>query len=40
MTLFGWFRKSVPKREIVVNVEKLETRVAVVENGRVEEFQV
>ena len=38
--LFGWFRKSAPKREIVVNVEKLETRVAVVENGRVEEFQV
>ena len=37
--LFGWFKKSVPKREIVVNVEKLETRVAVVENGRVEEFQ-
>ncbi|HRR34201.1 MAG TPA: Rne/Rng family ribonuclease [Kiritimatiellia bacterium] len=40
MSLFGWFKKSAPKREIVVNVEKLETRVAVVENGRVEEFQV
>jgi len=38
--LFGWFKKGAPKREIVVNVEKLETRVAVVENGRVEEFQV
>ena len=40
MSLFGWFKKGAPKREIVVNVEKLETRVAVVENGRVEEFQV
>jgi ribonuclease G len=40
MVLFGWLKKSAPKREIVVNVEKLETRVAVVENGRVEEFQV
>jgi ribonuclease G len=38
--LFGWFKKSAPKREIIVNVEKLETRVAVVENGRIEEFQV
>lgn len=28
------------KREIIVSAEKLETRVAVVENGRVEEFQV
>ncbi|MDR2849015.1 MAG: Rne/Rng family ribonuclease [Verrucomicrobiota bacterium] len=41
MGLFDWLkRKTGPKREIVVNVEKLETRVAVVENGRVEEFQV
>ncbi len=39
--MFGWlFRRNSKKREIVVNVEKLETRVAVVENGRVEEFQV
>lgn len=39
--MFGWlFKKNVKKREIVVNVEKLETRVAVVENGRVEEFLV
>jgi len=39
--MFEWlFRKKEPKREIVVNVERLETRVAVVENGRVEEFQV
>ena len=27
-------------REIIVNAEKLETRVAVLENGRLEEFQV
>ena len=40
MSLFGWFRRAKTKREIVVNVEKLETRVAVVENGRLEEFMV
>jgi ribonuclease G len=42
MGLLTWLgiKKGAPKREIVVNVEKLETRVAVVENGRVEEFQV
>jgi ribonuclease G len=34
------FKKSVPKREIIVNAEGLETRVAVIENGRIEEFQV
>ena len=39
-SVLGLFKKNTPKREIVVNVEKLETRVAVVENGRVEEFQV
>ena len=39
--MFGWlFKNKTRKREIVINVEKLETRVAVVENGRVEEFQV
>ncbi len=39
--MFGWLLgRNAPKREIVVNAEKLETRVAVVENGRVEEFQV
>ncbi len=38
--MLGWFKKGAPKREIVVNAEKLETRVAVIENGRVEEFQV
>lgn len=38
--LFGWLKKSAPKREIIVNVEKLETRVAVIESGRLEEFQI
>jgi ribonuclease G len=38
--MFGWFKRKTTKREIVVNAEKLETRVAVVENGRLEEFQV
>ena len=28
------------KREIIINAESLETRVAVLENGRLEEFQV
>lgn len=38
--VIGWIKRSGPKREIIVNAEKLETRVAVVENGRVEEFLV
>ena len=32
--------RSKLKREIIVNVERLETRVAVIENGRLEEFMV
>ena len=40
MNLFGWLKRSKLKREIIVNVEKLETRVAVTENGRLEEFMV
>lgn len=41
MNMFRWLlKRNTPKREIVVNAEKLETRVAVVENGHVEEFQV
>ena len=40
MNLFGWLRRSKMKREIIINVEKLETRVAVMENGRLEEFMV
>lgn len=35
-----WFKRSKLKREIIVNVEKLETRVAVMENGRIEEYMV
>jgi ribonuclease G len=38
--VLSMFRKGEPKREIIVNAENLETRVAVIENGRVEEFQV
>ncbi len=40
MNLFGWLKRSQLKREIIVNVETLETRVAVLENGRLEEFMV
>lgn len=40
MNLFGWLKRSKLRREIVVNVEKLETRVAVIENGRLEEYMV
>lgn len=40
INLFGWLKRSKTKREIIVNVEKLETRVAVTENGRLEEFMV
>ena len=40
INLFGLFKRSKLKREIIVNVEKLETRVAVLENGRLEEFMV
>ena len=40
MSLLGWLKRSKLKREIIVNVEKLQTRVAVMENGRLEEFMV
>ena len=40
MNLFGWLKRSKTKREIIVNVEKLETRVAVMENGKLEEYMV
>ena len=30
----NWIKRSKTKREIIINVEKLETRVAVMENGR------
>ena len=39
--MFGFLKKNdKSQREIVVNVESLETRVAVLEGGRLEEFQV
>jgi ribonuclease G len=38
--MFGFLRRNKMKREIIVNAESLETRVAVLENGRLEEFQV
>lgn len=38
--IINWFRKPKFRREIIVNVEKLETRVAVMENGRLEEYMV
>ena len=40
LNLFKLFKRSKTKREIIINVEKLETRVAVLENGRLEEFMV
>ena len=39
-TISDWFRKKALKREIIVNVEKLETRVAVLENDKLEEYMV
>ncbi|MDI6774713.1 MAG: Rne/Rng family ribonuclease [Verrucomicrobiota bacterium] len=38
--LFNWGRTNKVKREIIVNAESLETRVAIMENGKLEEFQV
>ncbi|MBR0197542.1 MAG: Rne/Rng family ribonuclease [Kiritimatiellae bacterium] len=40
MNLFGWLKRARLKREIIVNVETLETRVAVLEDGKLEEFMV
>ena len=40
INLFGWLKRNKTKREIVINAERLETRVAVMENGRLEEFMV
>ncbi len=38
---FGLFgKKKTMKREIIINAESLETRVAILENGRVEEFMI
>lgn len=33
INLFGWLKRSKMKREIIINVEKLETRVSVTSNG-------
>ncbi len=38
--LLNLFKRNKMKREIIINVERLETRVAVMENGRLEEFMV
>jgi len=35
-----FFRKKTMQREIIINAESLETRVAVVENGKLEEFMI
>jgi ribonuclease G len=40
MMFFGFGRKNKMKREIIINAESLETRVAIMESGRLEEFQV
>jgi ribonuclease G len=38
--MLGWLRKKGKmKREIIINAESLETRVAVLEDGRMEEFK-
>ena len=39
-TVADWFKTRTLKREIIVNVEKLETRVAVLENDKLEEYMV
>ena len=39
-TITDWFKTKTLKREIIVNVEKLETRVAVLENDKLEEYMV
>jgi ribonuclease G len=38
--IINWFRRPKFKREIIINVERLETRVAVMENGKLEEYMV
>jgi ribonuclease G len=38
--MFNFGKKKQMKREILINAESLETRVAVLEDGRLEEFQV
>lgn len=38
--MFNFSKRDKLKREIIINAERLETRVAVLEDGRLEEFQV
>jgi len=38
--MFKFVKKKLMRREIIVNAESLETRVAVLENGKLEEFQI
>ncbi len=38
--MFGWGKGNKLKREIIINAGSMETRVAVLENGRLEEYQV
>ena len=38
--MFGFFMRKKTKREIIINAEGLETRVAILENGGLEEFAV
>ena len=38
--MFGWFKRNRVNRMIIINAENLETRVAVLDGGRLEEFQV
>ena len=41
MSFLDWlFKRKTSQREIIINAEKLETRVAVLESGHLEEFQV
>lgn len=38
--MFGWLKKATMKRGIIINVESVETRAAILENGCLEEFMV
>jgi len=40
MFSFSFLRRNRRKREIIINAESLETRVAILENGKLEEFQM
>ena len=40
MPIFGWSKKDKVERAIIINCENLETRVAVLESGKLEELQI